>query len=115
MLFVKPNAIMVVLLVPLFFERLVSMLGNWTQHVFVDANNPYNPFKNSINCINTAYNQMCWKDDYHVIHHIRPGLHYTDMPGEFLKQKDAFATIKAIVFDGIHYPSHFLLSDDEAL
>ncbi len=30
-------------------------------------------------------------------------MHYTEMPGEFLKRKDEFARNKAIVFDGIHY------------
>ncbi len=30
-------------------------------------------------------------------------MHYTEMPGEFLKRKDEFAANKAIVFDGIHY------------
>lgn len=103
MLFVNPKAVMTVFIIPLFFGRMVSMLGNWTQHAFVDAYHPDDPFKNSINCINTAYNKMCWNDGYHVIHHLRPGLHYTDMPGEFLKRKGDFAKNKALVFDGIHY------------
>ena len=30
-------------------------------------------------------------------------MHYTEMPGEFLKRKDEFAANKSIVFDGIHY------------
>jgi hypothetical protein len=34
-------------------------------------------------------------------------MHYTEMPGEFLKRKDEFAANKAIVFDGIHYLNIF--------
>ena len=79
------------------------MLGNWTQHSFIDRHHPENLYTNSINCINTKYNKTCWNDGYHTIHHLRPGMHYTDIPAEFLKQKDNLAHHKAIVFDGIHY------------
>lgn len=103
MCFVNLKATLVVCIIPLFFCRLVSMLGNWTQHAFVDFEDPANAFKNSVNCINTSYNQMCWNDGYHVIHHLRPGMHYTEMPLEFLKRKDAFAENKAIVFDSLNY------------
>jgi fatty acid desaturase len=103
MCFVNLKATLVVFVVPLVFARLVMMLGNWTQHSFVDAKDPGNLYTNSINCINTIYNKTCWNDGYHIIHHLRPGMHYTEMPAEFLKRKDEFAANKAIVFDGIHY------------
>lgn len=51
---------------------------------------------------------MCWNDGYHVIHHLRPGMHYTEMPLEFLKRKDAFAENKAIVFDSLNYLHIFI-------
>ncbi|MGN7784185.1 fatty acid desaturase family protein [Niabella sp. 22666] len=108
MCFVNLKATMVVFIVPLLFARLVMMLGNWTQHSFIDAQDPDNLYTNSINCINTVYNHTCWNDGYHIIHHIRPGLHYTEMPAEFLKRKDEFANKKAIVFDGIHYLHIFI-------
>lgn len=103
MCFVNLKATLVVFIIPLLFARLVMMLGNWTQHSFVDGNNPGNLYTSSINCINTKYNHVCWNDGYHIIHHLRPGMHYTEMPAEFLKRKDEFAKNKAIVFDGIHY------------
>ena len=103
MCFVNLKATLLVCIVPLFFCRLVSMLGNWTQHAFVDKDDPANAYKNSLNCINTSYNRICFNDGYHVIHHLRPGLHYTEMPLEFLKRKDAFAENKAIVFDSLNY------------
>ena len=103
MCFVNLKATLMVFIVPLLFARLVMMLGNWTQHSFIDSTNPDNLYTSSINCINTKYNDICWNDGYHIIHHLRPGMHYTDMPAEFLKRKDEFASNKAIVFDGIHY------------
>src|SRR5690606_10046808 len=103
MCFVNLKATLVIFVIPLVFARLVMMLGNWTQHSFIDRENPDNLYTNSINCINTRYNEICWNDGYHIIHHLRPGMHYTEMPNEFLKRKDEFARNKAIVFDGIHY------------
>lgn len=108
MCFVNLKATLVIFVIPLLFARLVMMLGNWTQHAFIDHANPDNLYTNSINCINTKYNQVCFNDGYHIIHHLRPGMHYTDMPGEFLKRKDEFAANKAIVFDGIHYLHVFM-------
>ncbi|HTD94205.1 MAG TPA: fatty acid desaturase, partial [Chitinophagaceae bacterium] len=103
MCFVNLKATLLVFIVPLLFARLVMMLGNWTQHSFIDSSDPGNLYTNSVNCINTKYNQICWNDGYHIIHHLRPGMHYTEMPGELMKRKDEFARNKAIVFDGIHY------------
>ncbi|WP_018629097.1 fatty acid desaturase family protein [Niabella aurantiaca] len=101
--FVNLKATLVVCVFPLLFARFVMMLGNWTQHSFIDNSDPENLYTNSINCINTSYNHTCWNDGYHIIHHLRPGIHYTEMPQEFLRKKDDFARQKAIVFDGIHY------------
>jgi len=108
MCLVNLKATLVVFVVPLVFARFVMMLGNWTQHSFIDRSNPDNIYTNSINCINTKYNHVCWNDGYHIIHHLRPGMHYTEMPGEFWKRKDEFAQRKAIVFDGIHYLHVFI-------
>jgi fatty acid desaturase len=105
MCFVNLKATLGVFIVPLLFARVVMMLGNWTQHAFV---HPDDPEENTINCINTKYNQMCWNDGYHAIHHIRPALHYTEIPGEFLKYKDKFAEKKVLTFDGIHYLHIFI-------
>ncbi|HMR84565.1 MAG TPA: fatty acid desaturase, partial [Niabella sp.] len=108
MCFVNLKPTLIVFVIPLIFARFVMMLGNWTQHSFIDRSNPDDIFTNSINCINTKYNHVCWNDGYHIIHHLRPGMHYTDMPGEFWKRKDEFAEKKAIVFDGIHYLHIFI-------
>jgi len=108
MCFVNLKATLIVFVIPLLFARLVMMLGNWTQHSFIDSSDPDNLYTNSINCINTKYNHTCWNDGYHIIHHLRPGMHYTEMPGEFLKRQNEFATYKAIVFDRIHYLHIFI-------
>ena len=105
MCFVNLHATLMIFIIPFIFARVVMMLGNWAQHAFVDPNDPE---ENTINCINTKYNKMCWNDGYHAVHHLRPALHYTDIPVEFLKNKDTFAAQKIFVFDGIHYLHIFI-------
>jgi hypothetical protein len=100
MSYVNFKATLFIFIIPFVFARIVMMLGNWTQHAFV---NPEDLEDNSINCINTKYNKICWNDGYHAVHHHRPALHYTDIPVEFMKNKDFFVKQKTLTFDGIHY------------
>lgn len=101
--FVNFQATLMVFIVPMLYARLIMSMGNWTQHSFIDAKDPEGHFSSVYNCINTSYNQNCWNDGYHSIHHYNPGLHYTEIPGVFLKQKEAFKLNKTFIFDGIHY------------
>jgi fatty acid desaturase len=105
MCFVNLKATLWIFIIPFVFARIVMMLGNWAQHAFVDEKDPEH---NTINCINTKYNHTCWNDGYHAVHHLRPAMHYTEIPGEFLKYKDNFAEKKTLIFDGIHYLHIFL-------
>ena len=105
MSFINFHATLFIFIIPFFFARIVMMLGNWTQHAFVDLNNMED---NTINCINTKYNKACWNDGYHAVHHVRPALHYTEIPGEFLKNKEYFVKQKTLTFDGIHYLHIFI-------
>ena len=79
------------------------MLGNWSQHSFVDADDPANEYKNSITIINHKFNQRCWNDGYHISHHIRPSLHWTEHPNHLLDNKQEYADNGAIVFEGIEF------------
>jgi len=105
MCFVNFKATLFLFIIPFLFARLVMMLGNWTQHAFVNLEDLE---VNTINCINTNYNKTCWNDGYHAVHHVRPALHYTEIPGEYLKNKDKFAEQKVFTFDGIHYLHIFI-------
>ena len=108
MSFVNFKATLFIFIIPFLFARLVMMLGNWAQHSFIDKNDPENNYTSAINCINTSYNKMCWNDGYHTVHHLRPAMHYTEIPVEFLKLKDQMAAQKTLVFDGIHYLHIFI-------
>ncbi|QMW01349.1 fatty acid desaturase family protein [Spirosoma foliorum] len=107
--FVNWRATVLVFLLPLVIYRFIAMLGNWTQHCFVDFDDPGNAYKNSITCINVRYNKKCWNDGYHISHHVRPAMHWTEHPTFFMKTIDKYAQNQAVVFDGIDFGQVFFL------
>jgi fatty acid desaturase len=106
--FVNLKATLVIFIVPLVFARFVMMLGNWTQHAFVDPQEPSNDLASTLICMNTVYNEKCWNDGYHAIHHIRPGVHYTEHPVIFQNMVPEFAKNKTLIFENIHYLHIFI-------
>jgi fatty acid desaturase len=97
------QAAFVVFAAPVVVVRVLMMMGNWAQHAFVDPNDSANSYRNSISCINTRYNRRCFNDGYHIVHHLRPALHYTEMPAEFEANRASYGAADAIVFDGLDY------------
>ena len=108
MSFVSFKATLWVFIIPFFLYRLVAMMGNWAQHSFIDATEPGNDYKNSITCINTKYNVKCWNDGYHISHHEKQTMHWTEHPVYFQKTLDRYIANDAIVFDGIHFLHVFI-------
>lgn len=103
LLVLNPVAATVVLLIPWLVCRSVMMMGNWAQHAFIDLDAPGNEYRNSITCIDTAYNDRCFNDGYHIGHHLRPTLHWSEMRSSFEAERAAYAAQEAIVFRGIDY------------
>lgn len=103
------QATLIVFVLPVLVVRTLMMAGNWGQHAFVDPDEPNNDFKSSITCINTRYNRRCFNDGYHIIHHISPSLHYSEMADEFAKNIRLYGEQDAIVFDGYDFFEVWLL------
>ena len=101
--FYNLKATVVVYLLPLIFTRFAMMAGNWAQHAFIDPEYPDNIYRNSITCINTIYNKQCFNDGYHIGHHLRPALHWTEMPSNFLENIEEYKRNDVIVFTGLDY------------
>lgn len=108
MSFVSFKATLWVFIILMFIYRLVAMMGNWAQHSFIDADDPGNEYKNSITCINTKYNLKCWNDGYHISHHEKQSMHWTEHPVYFQKTLDKYIANDAIVFNGIHFLHVFM-------
>jgi fatty acid desaturase len=103
LMFFNLPAVMVVFVTPLLLTRFIMMIGNWGQHSFVDFDEPGNCYKNSITCTNTPYNKICFNDGYHIDHHLKPTMHYTQYPEHFQNHIAEFSKNKALVFDNLHY------------
>ncbi|RAJ75144.1 fatty acid desaturase [Chitinophaga dinghuensis] len=101
--FINFPATFVVFILPFIISRIIMMVGNWAQHAFICAADPDNSYKNSITCINTKYNHKCWNDGYHISHHVKPNMHWTDHPVYFRKTLGEYVNNDAIVFDSIHF------------
>ena len=101
--FVNAPATIVVFILPFFTFRIIAMTGNWAQHAFIDPAQPENSYRNSVTCINTKYNVKCWNDGYHISHHVKSGMHWTEHPAFFKNTLQQYIDNDSIVFEHIHF------------
>ena len=52
-----------------------------SQHIFIDAGQPGNPYHFTYTCINCTDNQRSFNDGYHVGHHLNSKLHWVRATG----------------------------------
>jgi fatty acid desaturase len=103
LLFWKPFPTLVVFVIPLLAVRFAMMAGNWGQHAFIDPAQPLSPMHNSATCTAHGYNERCYNDGFHATHHLRPTLHWSELPLEFERQRHRYAEAGAVVFQGIDF------------
>ena len=102
-LFLNLRASVVVFWIPMVVVRIAMMLGNWTQHAFIDSETPQHVYRNSITCIESVYNRRCFNDGHHIGHHLKMNLHWTEMPEDFEANREIYREEKAIVFRKLDY------------
>jgi len=103
MCFISWQATLAMFVIPVFLYRFLMMAGNWGQHAFIDPATPENNYRNSITCINSPYNQKCFNDGYHISHHNKPAMHWTDHPIEFQNNLPKYVAERAIVFRALDF------------
>lgn len=96
-----PGPTLVVFVAPFLMMRWFMMVGNWAQHAFVDVNAPDDAWRNSTCLVNVPYNHRCYNDGYHIVHHLRPSLHWSEMAAWYLDHVDEAGRHDAVVFDGL--------------
>jgi fatty acid desaturase len=93
----------IALLLPTVLIRFMMMVGNWGQHAFINTQRRNDGLSNAISCINSAYNRRCFNDGYHIGHHLKASLHWTELPGDFAAHREKYAAAGALVFEGIDF------------
>jgi hypothetical protein len=107
-LVLHPQAALVVLVVPLLIGRSVLIIGNWAEHAFVDTSAPDNAYRASLNLLGARVNRRCFNVGYHIGHHVKPRMHFTEMPVEFEENLETYGRADAIVLRDMHYPTVWL-------
>jgi fatty acid desaturase len=102
----NPVATFWTLVAPFLLLRVLMMCGNFAQHAFVDVDDPNNAFRNSTCLINTPYNHVAFNDGYHIVHHVKANLHWSEMAQWYDDNRERFAAEDAVVFDGLFDNQH---------
>jgi fatty acid desaturase len=93
--------------IPYLATRCMMMVGNWGQHAFINTARENDGIANAITCINSPYNRRCFNDGYHIGHHLKANRHWTELPQDFLDNREAYLRAGALVFQGLDF---FLVS-----
>ena len=99
----KPISTLFVFILPALILSFALMEGNWKQHIFVDPDDPDNPYKSTYTCINTPTNALNFNDGYHIEHHLNPNLPWHMLPQYFQKHVQNYAEQDGFVFRDIGF------------
>ncbi|KAK9820238.1 hypothetical protein WJX72_007814 [[Myrmecia] bisecta] len=100
---INSSATIWALLVPHVVTSFALMIGNWSQHIFIDGRWPGSPYHFTYTCVNCPDNQRSFNDGYHVVHHLNSKLHWSELPLRFIATIDQHACENALVFENIGF------------
>jgi fatty acid desaturase len=95
----------VYVLVPLLCMNFIMALTAWVQHAFCDPEHPEDYFANTV----TVLDELNFMNEgYHLCHHHRSSLHWTEMPAHLDRIRDKMRDAGSLVFRDLDVMGLFL-------
>lgn len=106
---VSPIFALVYFIYPLLESAFLLSAINWAWHCFVDPDAD-NFYAYSVTIFDSFEFSNILNEDYHVVHHQYPAVHWSDHPRLFEKHKEEYIAKQATIFKNTHAMEIFFLA-----